>query len=445
MRDAVRRGIVPVLVILGLFAPSVLVADPVSIHGSLSDRYRFRTTGGLSDHDMETLLTLDVGNVRSDPFSGAVQFGGKIDLDGNQGGTVFPSVYDTFSAQSAARLYYAYFNANDLGALKNLRVGRQHRHDFENLYFDGAYLEFDSFHTLTLSAYGGIPVHLFESQFGWDRGDWMLGAGLQWDPLSNLRAKLDYVHLRDEVSGFRATAGDHEDNLFGTTVYWDVDSHVGFAAKFTTFTDHPRDVTFETSLRFPEQKLNIRFEFYRLLLSYAIRVIELDAYGVVGAYEPYSQFGIWATKGLGDHFAIDGGVQIRVLDNKQVAGAFNHGYKRFNAALSCFDLPWKGLSLTASGDFYQGDDNTLKNDNYGGSFTASQKLFDKRLILSGGTNFYLYRYNIYSGNESTNVQTLFARVEGKIWKGISGRVGYEFENNDINDVSSVDVKLTWKF
>lgn len=440
-----RSGVLVVLTSFVLGTVSPLYAGELSVHGSLSNRYKLRTTGSLHDNDIETLFTLDIGRPSADRFSGSLQVGGIFDLDGNRPGSVFSSVYDTFSTQAVGRIYYAYFNARDLGPVQGLRVGRQHRYEFESLYFDGLTLESKPFHRFTLTAFGGVPVHLFENQLGFDPGDWLVGGALQWNPLSKVQARFDYVHLKDKVTGFRAAAGDHEDNLFGGTLWWEIDPRFGVVARFTSFSDQVRDVSFDATFRLPEKDFALRFNFFRLLQGYAVRVIDFDAFGIAGTYQPYTEFSLNATKGLGNHFAVDGGVQIRFLDDNQIASAFNHGFERVFLSLSSFDLPVKGLSLSATGDYYHGEDNTLKNNTFGASFTAAQELLDKRLKLSGGTAFYLYRFNLFTGNESNDVRTYFARIQGKIFKDFEGRIGYEFEDNDFNNFHSVDVRLIWSF
>ncbi len=440
-----RRKIITLAVLALCLTGTVssLRADDFNLHGSLSDRYRFRTAGGLIDSRMETILTLDFGDARSDRFSGALQAGGVLRFN-ERTNTTLGSVYDSFG-QAVPRIYYAYFDAKDLKPIKNLRFGRQHRYEFESLYYDGLTLESAPFHGLTLTTFAGIPVHLFETNLGFDPGDWLVGGALQWNPLSNFQGRFDVVHLKDKVEGFRAATGDQEDNLFGGTVWWDLDPHVGFMGRFTSFSDQVRDVSGETSLRFPEKDLSFRFNFYRLLQGYAVRVIDLDAFAIAGTYEPYTEFSLNATKGIGDHFAVDAGGAFRFLDNFQPASAFNHGYDRAYLSLSTFDFLVRGLTLTGTTDYYRGRDNVLKDDTFGSSFIAAQKLLNNRLKVSGGTAFYLYRFNLLTGNEASDVQTYFARIEGKIFKNLNARAGYEFENNPMNHFHTIDLRLLWNF
>ncbi len=430
---------------LSLLGAFPAYSDEVSLQGSLSNRLKYRTTGTAKDLDWESLFSLDVGWPQVDRFSGSLLLGGLFDMDGRKGGTTFSSLNDALHQRAVGRIYYAYFDAKDLGPIHALRAGRQNRFEFESLYFDGASLEFKPVKNFTLSVLGGVPVHLFENQSGLDPGDWMVGSVLQWDPLTVLRFRFDHVHLKDKTTGFRSSFGDQQDDLFGGSFWWDVDRHVSLNSRFTAFSDQVRDFSFTTKVYYPEHDFSFRLQGYRLLKGYAIRVLDWDAFGVAGSLLPYTEFSMSSTKGFGTHWAVDGGVGFRFLDQPQVASAFNHGYERFFLALSSFDLPCHGLSMTVTTDYYHGRDNSLQNDNFAVSFTATQKLLGNRLRLSGGTQYYLYRYNLYAGHESNHVRTYFAQIRGKIFRQLEGRLGYEFEENPINNFHSLDTRLIWSF
>jgi hypothetical protein len=200
-----------------------------------------------------------------------------------------------------------------------------------------------------------------------------------------------------------------------------------------------------TSFRNPDKDFSIRLRGYRLLEGYDIRVVEWDAYGIAGTYEPFSQISLNISKGLGKKFAVDGGIDYRFLDDEQITSAFNHGYERVYLSGSSHDLLVKNLALNATFDYYHGEDSTLKNNSTGLSFFASQKFFKKRLEIDGGTAYYLYRYNLLYGDESVNVQTYFGNVKGKIMKNLKAKAGYEYENNDLEDFQTVETSLIWEF
>ena len=432
------------LTLLSISFLSPAYGKDFDVDGSLSQRYRLRTTGGFSDNDMETMLTLNARSA-SDKFEGFLQMSGLYDLDANPPNTPFVSVTDSFGGRAAARLYYAYMDIKDTGPFQVVRTGRQHRYEFESLYFDGIDFETKSKNGFTFGAYSGVPVHLYETPFGFDPGDWLIGTAVTWTPVSNFQARGDFVHLKDKLTGFRAAAGDLEDNLFGLETWWDVTKRISLETQFTSFSDQLRDVTSRLTYNWVEKTLAVNLNFYRLLTGTSIRVIDADPYGSVGGYNPYTEAGLDVSKGIGKHFFVDGGGAFRFLDQNQVASAFNHGYSRFFLSGSTLDFPIDGMSLSTTLDYYKGRDNVLQNDNFGLSFDVTQKFKKGKSKLSLGTSYSLYHYNLFTGNESDNVQTYYVRVKSKITKHLENQLGYNFEHNRFNSFHRLDWRLTWSF
>ncbi len=440
------RWVVAVLLFVLMFGlPLFAHAEGMSFKGTFSNHYRFRAAEGFTDNDIESILSLDFNQPTQDRFSGALQIGGIFDLDTNAANSPFLSAYDALNNHAVARIYYAYFDAKDLGPIEKVRVGRQTRYEFEALNYDGVTFESKPFHNLTLTAFGGVPVHLFENQIGFDPGDWVVGGALQWDPKPNFRARFDYVYLKDKITPFRMNGTDTQDNLFGVTLWWDIDPRLSLTSRFTSFSDQVRDVSFQAAYRLPDKDFSVRFDFYRLLQPIAFRVIDLDMYSFAGAYQPYTEFGISASKGFLKNFAVDGGVGIRFLDREQVASAFNHGFERAFLSFSMFDLPFKGFSLSITEDYYHGEDNVLRDSTFGTSGLLSQKLMKDRIKIYGGTAFYLYRFNLLAGNEQTKVQSYFGGVEAKLTKNLTAKVQYNFEHNSISNFNVADAWLIWSF
>jgi hypothetical protein len=111
-----------------------------------------------------------------------------------------------------------------------------------------------------------------------------------------------------------------------------------------------------------------------------------------------------------------------------------------------------GLDMNAALDYYHGEDNSLKNNSFGGSFSASQALFKKHKTLKDqdmkftlGTAFYLYRYNLLTGDESSDVQTYFAEFGTKIVESLKIVSRYEFENSELNGFHKGTLRLVWNF
>ncbi|MFH1263953.1 MAG: hypothetical protein V1495_10995 [Pseudomonadota bacterium] len=439
-------GFLPKL--FGFFLALACAATPVfayTTHGSLSTRYRFRTAEGVSDQDIETVGSAEFGDAFSDRVTGSVQVGGVFNVDGRKNTGPFADVYGGFNSAAVERIYHAYVDVKEAGPFEKFRAGRQYRYEFESLHYDGATLQTGSAAGLSVTAFGGIPVHLFENRLGHQTGDWMAGGALQFDPAPWARFRFDMVHLRDKGSGFRANFGDQEDTLFGTSLWFDLDPNVMVSTRFTAFSDQVRDLRTEVRMLVPDQKLTIENRFYTLLKPQGIRAIDFDAYGFIGSYEPFFEVMTTVTKGFGEHFFVDLGYMGRFLRDTQIGSAFNHGYQRGFVTVSTAGFPLEGMSLSATGDYFHGTDSTFKNNLFSASFAADQEVWQRRMRLSGGTAFYLYRYNLFTGNESEDVRTYFARVSMKILESLDGRVGYEFEQDSLANFHTVDTRVVWKF
>ncbi len=417
----------------------------IDFWGDLSNRYKFRTSGAVADHDLESVATLNLGQPSIDKFSAALRAGGNFDLNGQSTDTTFGSIYDTIATPAVGRLYYAYLDIEGAGPFATIRLGRQQRFEFESAYFDGAFLRTDPWYAISLDVYGGVPVHLYETQLGWDPGDWTVGAALEWNPNLPLQVRLDYTHLRDKRTAFRFNAGDTEDDLFGSSLWWGISDNVGFTSRFTAFSDQVRDVRSTLNLNFPKIDFSLRLDGYRLLKGYDVRVFDWDAFSNAGTYRPYNELSLTATKYFGEHVAVDAGGTLRWLDNRQIASPFNHGYERAFLSASLFDLPWESFQVTATGDYYHGRDSDFQDNTFGGSFSVSKGFAKDRFEVEAGTAYYLYRYNLFTAAESNDVQTYFLFAEGELVKHLTAKVGYEFENNDLDDFHSMQARLTWSF
>lgn len=413
-------------------------------HGSLFDRFKLRTTDSESDIDNETRFTLNIGDVTEQKMTGHLQAGALFDLNGVQGDS-FDGIYDSFESSAVFRLYYAYLNGGKTTPFDTVRIGRQHNYEFESFYFDGAYFDLMPFYGFKLSAYAGKPVHLYENQFGLDGNDFLVGSVLTWTPVEKVRLRFDAAHLRDEASAFRATQGNQEDSLLGATVWVDPLKNWDLYGRFTSFLDQARDFSFATSVKFPKEDLRVKARVYRLLQSYDVRVPELDIYGTAGTYQQYTDLVLDVLKGIGKHFSANGGFGWRLLDSTQTASAFNHGYKRGYLTLNTSDIPIKDLSLSATADYYHGEDSTFKNNYFGGSFYASKKFLKKKLVTTVGTAYYLYRFNFAIGNESNDVQTVYAKVEAKLSKKLKLKTDYEYEHNSLDSFHTFNFGLIQDF
>lgn len=439
-----KKHIALVFLLAMIGMPVQASASDYEVHGSVTAKYRFQGTGQYRYNSVEPLATLDLGNSAMNHISASVQGGGFLILNGHDAASPFWNIYDTFDAHAVGRLYHAYVNFQDVGPLNTIRVGRQHRYDFEALYYDGATFETKPFANFTLTAFGGMPVHMYENQIGSDPGDWVVGTALQWRPLERFQVRFDYVHVRDKPSYFQANLGTREDNLFGGSVWWDINKYVSLKADISAFSNVLRDTSVLATLKFPAHDLNFQLKAYRLLKPYGPHVIDFDMFNFESNLQAFTEFTGTVYKGFGKHVAVQLGGSSRQLDAYQVANAYNNGYLRAFSTVTLMDLIARGLTLSATGDYYSGQNNEVRNNYFGGTFSATQKFLKERLRATLGTTYYYYAYNLYTGNQSNNVQNYYAQVRAKLIGGLEGRLGYRFEHS-VNNFHTADARLTWSF
>ncbi|HSA60485.1 MAG TPA: NrfD/PsrC family molybdoenzyme membrane anchor subunit [bacterium] len=446
--SGLTKPVVTALVLLAALLGAGSTAEaktPFHISGWIMQDYHWKTTGAFSDHLAETLVTLNFGDPVINRFSGSIQGGVIVDLNKQDSGSPYRSIYDTFGSHAIGRFYYGYLDVNKVGLFSNIRAGRQHLYELEGLHFDGLSVETKPYAGFVVSAFGGVPVHLYENQFGFDPGDWTAGGALQWTPIARLRFRFSGVHLRDKVSAFRIFQGNLDDTLFGGAAWLNITPNWELYSRVTAFTDQLRDLDFGSSTSFPKQDLKLTVTAHRLLEAYDFRVNELDPFSFAGTYQPYTEAMAQIYKGFGKKFGLVVGGGMRLLDHNQVASAFNHGFAKAYGSFTTRGFLAKGLSSTLTADYYRGRDNTLKNNYFGLSFSVNQEFMKKRLVVGAGTAFYLYRFNLFTGDESSDVRTYFGEIEGRIRKDLKLKAGYEFEKNRINGFHSGRVRLVWDF
>lgn len=438
-----RIGIaIALLWMIGL--PLQVSASDYEVHGSVTARYRLQATGQYRYNSVEPIATLDFGNSAMNRVSASVQGGGFLIVNGHDIHSPFWNIYDTFDAHAVGRLYHAYVNFQDVGPLNTIRIGRQHRYDFEAMYYDGATFETKPFAGFTLTAYGGMPVHMYENQIGSDPGDWVVGTALQWRPVDKFQVRFDYVHVRDKASYFQPNLGTREDNLFGGSVWWDIGRHVSLKADISAFSNVLRDASVLAAIKFPSRDFNVQLKAYRLLKPYGPHVIDFDMFNFESNLQAFTEFTGTVYKGFGKHVAMQLGGSVRQLDTYQTANAYNNGYLRAFATVTTMGLIAKGLTLSATGDYYRGENNDLRNNYFGGTFSATQKFLKDRIRATIGTTYYYYAYNLYTGLQSNNVQNYYAQLRAKLFGGLEGRLGYRFEHS-VNNFNTADARLTWSF
>lgn len=407
------------------------------VHGFASLRYRARFTDGDSDQDLYETLSLNLG--APDRHRITAHFLGRLteDIDGHrdQGRFfVFDSITDTYKSNVNGRIYYAYVDVHRLPVLEKIRLGRQTIYETPALaYFDGGQVETQDLwdFKLKLGGYAGVPVHLFESS---PEGDVLAGAYVQGRPWKGGRARFDYMHASDET-----TLGVSRDDLFGAAIWQSLGDHVHLHALYTFLEDRSRDLLLRGTYQQPEWDFRIQGSYYELITAQRDLALEFDPFfSAAFEHSPYRQTRWLASKGLGEHFAVEGGIDLRRLKDLNDEGAFNRDFERYFLTPSVHDFPAKGLSASITGEIWDSRGRDIRS---AGADVSYQ--FNSKLKTSIGTYYSLYKYDFFADRERDHVQTYYFKVVYKWIRDLRTDLEYEFEDDEFDEYHVLRVGLTW--
>jgi hypothetical protein len=407
----------------------------LEVHGSLSTWLRSRNTSGAHDNDLRQVVSIDVGDPTKDPVSGHFMAQGSLDLDGDSD-DVFAGLSDTYDSALTARLYDAFVDFNDFDGLERLRLGRQFDYETPELaWFDGALVETSELTGLRsqLGLYGGIPVHAYESS---PEGDALIGAFATARPWEGNRLRLDWMHLQDE-------RGDQEyrDDLFGARAWQNFGPSLLVEAGYTRLEQDDRDVRARTTWHDVDSDLTLEASWYQLLEAQADLALELDPfYNTLLELFPYTQTRFMASKGFGERFDLQAGMDLRRVSDEDDIGDFNRDFERYFLRADLMRTLPAGLDLGAIGEVWVSDGTDVET--WG---LDLEKELGAQLEASAGTIFALYKFDVASQEERENVRTWFLRLRWKRTKSTTLDAEYDYEDSDGTDFHTLRLGGTWRF
>ncbi|MGR3310265.1 MAG: hypothetical protein ACUZ77_05755 [Candidatus Brocadiales bacterium] len=420
------------------------VSDFLSnLHGYVRTRHRFRSLDDNgTDNDFYQYLNLRFGDERKDRITANLYGTLRENYEKERG--VFASIDDTYKKTLTGRLYELYADIKDVGIIDNTRIGRQYIHDVESLHFDGIKLSFNDLfpgvksqrgiQRVRFTAYGGVPVHLFESQ---PDGDFIAGAASEIIPRDGTRVRLDYIHVNDH----NKTIGNHEDNLYVLSAWQYMAEWWDIFGRYSLINGNGRDAQVRSVWNFSDIDLDIKFSFFRQLKTLNDFSIEFDEYFfLMGSYFAFSQYKFDVYKGLGKYLGIDLGLSIRDMDNNGREGAFNHEFNRYYGTLLINDYPFKGTSFSFTGE--EDHTSTDKVRTFG---VDARQAFNKRLSFGIGTYYTLYKFDFRTKTERDNVRTVYTNIKWNLLKRWKVVFGYEVEFLDSETFHTVDTSLKFTF
>ncbi len=411
----------------------------IPIRGTLTSRLRVRWTAYDHDTDLYETLSLSVGDADRHTVTAYVLARAAADLDGKtdeNGYYIFDSIENTYDSAVTAQLYEAYADVHRLGPVERVRLGRQSYYETPVVIaFDGGRVETEALTGVKLQGgvYGGVPVHHHESS---REGDWLVGAYAQARPWTGGRVRFDWLHVDDENY-----FGEASDDLFGLSAWQDLFDRLSLYAQYTRLESRNRDVQARVTWRQPKADLVVQASFYALLQTQRDYALEFDPYySAALEYRPYYQVRGLLSKGFGSHLTVDGGAAARRLRDSADEGAYNHEFQRYFVSPALQDLPWKGLTTSVTGEYWNSDDDDVWS--WGADLTHK---CSSDLKVSVGTCFFLYKYDYYASRERENVRTIYGRIRYKLTDGLRLDGRYENERNSNDTVHTAKLGLIWDF
>jgi hypothetical protein len=405
------------------------------LHGSLSSSWRGRWGGDEHDNDLRELLTLDYGDPASDRWT--ARFTGLLagDLDGDGDGLFF-ELDDTLDGGLDARVYDAFAEAHDLGPLESLRLGRQSLWDTPVfVWFDGvtAQTEPRGSDDVQLGAWGGLPVHVYESS---SSGDAVGGLYAQARPWKDGRVRVDWMHLQDEE-----LSGESSNDLLSLGLWQGLGERLQVQGGYTHLDGDPRDVTLRATWTDAQEDLQIQASYYGLLEGQADLALELDPYfETLGVLFPYSQARLMAAKRLNERIGLQAGVDLRRVDDSGDVGLFNRDFDRGFATATLEDVLPAGIVLALTGEIWDGNGSSI--DTWGADLSRE---FGEDYLGSLGSYYALYKSDLFATTESEDVRTWYARLRWKASTATNWDLRYDAEDTDLDWFHMLRVTMTWRF
>jgi len=410
------------------------------LHGSLSLRYRGRFTDDDEDNDLWTLLALDYADEARPWITGHVLGRVDADLDGkSDGDSTFHELDDTFDGAVMGRLYSAYVELAPTpdGELPGtLRIGRQTDPRLpEVLHIDGVSFlstplgEKD----VELGVYGGIPVHWYESS---SEGDWAYGTSVEARPWRGGRARLEWMHLDDEVA-----LGPFHDDLFALGLWQTLAQRWLLEGQYTRLEGDDRDLRLRTQYHDPDSETVARLLYYELRETQAAQALELDPFSEqLQEYFPFRQAAVEFSRPVAEHAVVDVGADLRRMKDESDVGEYNREYERYYLTLTLRELAAAGLALSLTGDEWNGDGRDIGSLGADLSFAP-----DPLWTASLGTYYSLFKYELYDVGERDDVRTYYLRGSYRASERLSLELSYDYEDDDLEQYHTVRWGAAWRF
>jgi hypothetical protein len=243
------------------------------------------------------------------------------------------------------------------------------------------------------------------------------------------------MHLEDE-----ALLGPHQDDLLSASLgqrlgAWQVQGD------YARLEDEDRDVRVRVSTYSQAADLGLDVTYYQILTEQRDHTVPLDPYfNALFALFPFWQGRVNLSKGFGDAFDLQAGLDLRRVSDEDDVGSSNRDFERYYVTGNFPELLPADFELSLTGDVWDAD----------GSDVYSWAVDLRRTLgagtdLSLGTYYAQYKYDFTSGEEREQVRTWFVGLAWQQRDDLRLGVRYEYEGADIDEFHDVRVEATWSF
>lgn len=402
------------------------------VHGFLQLQYRGRWASDDSDHDLYATTYVDIGDPAKDPYTGRLS--ASLVLN-DRADSVFTGVNDTYDGSLIGYLYEAFVDANEAGPFEVIRLGRQQMWDVPTfVWFDGLLLKSEPLTSqgLRLGAYGGFSHDQFDSAYG---EGLVAGAYAEARPWSGGRPRLDWQWFHDS-----RLVGDGDYSLVTLGLVQGIGRGLELAGSYSLLESDSRDYDVRATYRSPESGLLVQASYYELLQAQKELPLEIDPFfDSLRDLFPYHQARLLVSRSWTE-FRLDGGFDIRRVEDDDDVGRFNRDYERYYLTGTLVDVVSKGWDLGLTGDVFDNDGSSIQT--WGADLTGE---ITERLDASVGSYFSLYEDDqiLQSGHE--RVRDYYLRMRFEQTEDLSFDLRYQFGDDQIDEFHTLRLGLTWAF
>jgi hypothetical protein len=235
--------------------------------------------------------------------------------------------------------------------------------------------------------------------------------------------------------------GVNSNDLLGATLWQRVSASTRVDARYTRLENEDRDVRLRANWDDAELDARLQVSYYQLLETQRNFANEFDPlFSVLQEWFPFAQYRLQGSKGLGEDLRVDASLDFRRVADDGDEGPFNRNFERQSLSLVALDVLAKGLTVSLTADLWNSDGRDIQT----WGVDATRDLRDG-LRWSLGSNYALYRYDLFSNSERDNVRVWYARLRRDIggWGVVDLR--YDLENFDGETFHVVLAGVTWRF